>query len=174
MIHATVDFDLIYDTAFHPDAVAKGIAALREGACILTDTKMVKVGISMKRLRKFKTRVLCAISQPEVVRQSRLTGVTRAAVAMQKMVPFMGGSIVAIGNAPTALREVLKLSRKRSHRPSLIVGVPVGLVGAKESKEMLMKTKIPYIAVRGERGGSPLAVSIVNALALLALESEHE
>ena len=110
MIHATADFDLIYDTAFHPDAIAQGIAALREGALIITDTKMVKAGIAMKRLRKYKTRVLCAIAHTEVAREARMTGATRASVAMRKMSASMGGSIVAIGNAPTALREVLMLS----------------------------------------------------------------
>ena len=81
----------------------------------------------------------------------------------------MGGSIVAIGNAPTALFEILELAEKESRIPSLIIGVPVGLVGARESKEMLMKKDIPYITVRGEKGGSPLAVSIINGLAVLAL-----
>ena len=169
MIHATVDFDLVHDTKFHPEAISKGIAALRKGAPIITDTKMVKAGISLKRLRKYKTKILCAISHPEVIKEARLSGKTRASVAMQKMSSLMGGSIIAIGNAPTALFEILELAEKESQIPSLIIGVPVGLVGASESKEMLMKKDIPYITVRGEKGGSPLAVSIINGLAVLAL-----
>ena len=169
MIHATVDFDLVHDTTFHPEAISKGIAALKKGAPIITDTKMVKAGISLKRLRKYKTKILCAISQPEVIKEARLSGRTRASVAMQKMSSFMDGSIVAIGNAPTALFEVLELVEKKSRMPSLIIGVPVGSVGARESKEMLIKKEIPYITVRGEKGGSPLAVSIINGLAVLAL-----
>ncbi|MCK5010757.1 MAG: precorrin-8X methylmutase [Deltaproteobacteria bacterium] len=169
MIHATVDFDLVHDTKFHPEAISKGIAALRKGAPIITDTKMVKAGISLKRLRKYKTKILCAISHPEVIKEAKLSGKTRASVAMQKMSSLMGGSIVAIGNAPTALFEILELAEKESQIPSLIIGVPVGLVGASESKEMLMKKDIPYITVRGEKGGSPLAVSIINGLAVLAL-----
>ncbi len=169
MIHATVDFDLVHDTKFHPEAISKGIAALRKGAPIITDTKMVKAGISLKRLRKYKTKILCAISHPEVIKEARLSGKTRASVAMQKMSSLMGGSIVAIGNAPTALFAILELAEKESQIPSLIIGVPVGLVGASESKEMLMKKDIPYITVRGEKGGSPLAVSIINGLAVLAL-----
>lgn len=169
MIHATVDFDLVHDTTFHPEAISKGIAALRKGAPIITDTKMVKAGINLKRLRKYKTKILCTISHPEVIRAAKLSGKTRASVAMQKMSSLMDGSIIAIGNAPTALFEVLKLAEKESQIPSLIIGVPVGLVGASESKEMLMKKDIPYITVRGEKGGSPLAVSIINGLAVLAL-----
>ena len=169
MIHATVDFDLVHDTKFHPEAISKGIDALRKGAPIITDTKMVKAGISLKRLRKYKTKIVCAISHPKVVKEARLSGKTRASVAMQKMSSLMGGSIVAIGNAPTALFEILELAEKESQIPSLIIGVPVGLVGASESKEMLMKKDIPYITVRGEKGGSPLAASIVNGLAVLAL-----
>ena len=169
MIHATVDFDLVHDTKFHPEAISKGIAALRKGAPIITDTKMVKAGISLKRLRKYKTKILCAISHPEVIKEARLSGKTRASVAMQNMSSLMGGSIIAIGNAPTALFEILELAEKESQIPSLIIGVPVGLVGASESKEMLIKKDIPYITVRGEKGGSPLAASIVNGLAVLAL-----
>ena len=170
MIHATVDFDLVHDTKFHPEAIAKGIAALRRVAPIITDTKMVKAGISLKMLRKYKTKILCAISHPEVIKEAKLSGKTRASVAMQNMNSLMDGSIIAIGNAPTALFEVLKLAEKGVRKPSLIIGVPVGLVGARESKEMLMKEAIPYITVRGEKGGSPLAVSIINSLAVLALE----
>ena len=169
MIHATVDFDLVHDTKFHPEAISEGIAALRKGAPVITDTKMVKAGISLKRLRKYKTKILCAISHPEVIKEARLSGKTRASVAMQKMSSLINGSIVAIGNAPTALFEILELAEKESQIPSLIIGVPVGLVGASESKEMLMKKDIPYITVRGEKGGSPLAVSIINGLAVLAL-----
>lgn len=169
MIHATVDFDLVHDTTFHPDAITKGIDALRKGAPVITDTKMVKAGINLKRLRKYKTKILCAISHPDVIKEARLSGKTRASLAMKKMSSLMDGSIVAIGNAPTALVEILELAKKESKVPSLIIGVPVGLVGARESKEMLMGKDIPYITVRGEKGGSPLAVSIINGLAVLAL-----
>lgn len=174
MIHATADFDLVDDTKFHHEAIAKGIAALRRGAPIITDTKMVKAGIASKRLQKYRTKILCAISHPEVVREAKRSGKTRASVAMQKMKSLLGGSIIAIGNAPTALFEVLRLAKKASQKPSLIIGVPVGLVGARESKEMLMETSISYIAVQGEKGGSPLAVSIVNSLTLLAMENSYD
>ena len=174
MIHATADFDLVDSTKFHPEAVAQGIAALKGGAPIITDTKMVKVGIAGRRLRRYKTKIICAISHPEVIRDAKRSGKTRAAVAMQKMRSLLGGSIVVIGNAPTALFEVLELAKKASQRPSLVIGVPVGLVGAKESKEMLMKEAIPFITVRGEKGGSPLAVSIINGLSLLSMENRND
>lgn len=167
MIHATVDFDLVNTTTFHPEALSRGIFALRAGAPIITDTKMVKAGISLKRLRKYKTKILCAISRADVIREARSTGKTRAATAMHKLADSLGGSIVAIGNAPTALFELLEIAENKSRRPALIVGVPVGLVGARESKEMLIKSGIPSITVRGEKGGSPLAASIINGLAQL-------
>jgi precorrin-8X/cobalt-precorrin-8 methylmutase len=168
MIHATVDFDLVHTATFHPEALSRGISALRAGAPIITDTRMVKAGISLKRLRKYKTRILCAISRADVIREARSTGKTRAATAMHKLADALGGSIVAIGNAPTALFELLEIAENKSHRPALIVGVPVGLVGARESKELLIKSGIPAITVRGEKGGSPLAASIINGLAQLA------
>ena len=174
MIHATVDFDLVQTTTFHPEALSRGITALRAGIPIITDTRMVKAGISLKRLRKYKTKVLCAISCADVIREARSTGKTRAATAMHKLADELGGSIVAIGNAPTALFELLEIAENKSRRPSLIVGVPVGLVGARESKEMLIKSGLPSITVQGEKGGSPLAASIINGLAQLAGEQNSD
>ena len=168
MIHATVDFDLVQTTTFHPEALSLGITALRAGVPIITDTRMVKAGISLKRLRTYKTKIFCAISRGDVIREARSTGKTRAATAMHKLTDALGGSIIAIGNAPTALFELLEIAENKSHRPALIVGVPVGLVGARESKELLIKSGIPAITVRGEKGGSPLAASIINGLAQLA------
>ena len=174
MIHTTVDFELVHTTVFHPQALAAGIAALRRGASIITDTNMVKAGISMKRLQPYGTRVVCAISRSRVMQEARQKGKTRAAAAMHALSSVMGGSLVAIGNAPTALREVLSIAEKEKCRPSLIVGVPVGLVGAAESKEMLMASGLPFITVRGEKGGSPLAASIVNGLAILSMEDSND
>lgn len=174
MIHATVDFDLVHRTVFHPRALSAGIAALRRGSPVITDTSMVKSGINLKRLRTYGTKTVCAISRAQVAREARLQGKTRAAAAMHTLKPLMGGAIVAIGNAPTALREVISIARGKEHRPSLIIGVPVGLVGAAESKEMLMTSGLPFITVRGEKGGSPLAASIVNGLALLSMENSND
>jgi precorrin-8X/cobalt-precorrin-8 methylmutase len=174
MIHATVDFDLVQTTTFHPDALSRGISALRASAPIITDTRMVKAGISKKGLRKYKTKVLCAISRADVIREARSTGKTRAATAMRILADTLGGSIVAIGNAPTALFELLEIAKNKSCMPALVVGVPVGLVGARESKEMLIQSGIPAITVRGEKGGSPLAASIINGLAQLAGKQSND
>ncbi len=174
MIHATADFELVHTTAFHSRALQAGIKALRGGAPIITDTNMVKAGISLKRLRAYGTKVCCAISRQAVAKEARITGKTRAAAAMRSLAPRMKGSLVAVGNAPTALREVLAIAGNRAHRPALIIGIPVGMVDAVESKEQLIASGLPFITVRGERGGSPLAASVVNALALLAAEGNHE
>ena len=174
MIHATVDIDLVQTTTFHPEALSRRLTALRAGVPIISDTRMVKAGISLKRLRKYKTKVLCAISRADVIREARSTGKTRAATAMHKLADELGGSIVAIGNAPTALFELLKIAENKAHRPALIVGVPVGLVGARESKVMLIKSGIPSITVRGEKGGSPLAASLINGLAQLGGEGNSD
>jgi precorrin-8X/cobalt-precorrin-8 methylmutase len=174
MIHATVDFDLVHTTTFHPEALSLGISALRAGAPIITDTRMVKAGISKKGLRKYKTKVLCVISRADVIREARSTGKTRAATAMRILADTLGGSIVAIGNAPTALFELLEIAKNKSRMPALVVGVPVGLVGARESKEMLIQSGIPSITVRGEKGGSPLAASIINGLAQLAGKQNND
>jgi precorrin-8X/cobalt-precorrin-8 methylmutase len=173
MIHATADFELVHTTAFHPRALQLGMAALRGGAPIIADTNMVKAGISLARLRPYGTKICCAISRPAVAKEARRTGKTRAAAAMRALAPLMKGSLVAVGNAPTALREVLAIAGDKACRPALIIGVPVGMVGAAESKEMLIASGLPFITVRGEKGGSPLAASVVNALALLSAEMEH-
>jgi precorrin-8X/cobalt-precorrin-8 methylmutase len=174
MIHATADFELVHTTIFHHRALQAGRKALRSGAVIITDTNMVKAGISMKRLRAYGTKVCCAISRQAVAKEARLTGKTRAAAAMRSLAPLMKGALVAVGNAPTALREVLAIAGNRLHRPALIIGVPVGMVDAAESKEQLIASGLPFITVRGEKGGSPLAASVVNALALLSAEDKHE
>ena len=174
MIHATADFELVHTTKFHPRALHAGIQALRSGAPIIADTNMVKAGISMMRLRGFGTIVCCAISRQAVAKEARITGTTRAAAAMRALAPLMKGALVAVGNAPTALREVLAIAGNRLYRPALIIGIPVGMVDAAESKEQLIASGLPFITVRGERGGSPLAASVVNALALLAAEGTHE
>jgi precorrin-8X/cobalt-precorrin-8 methylmutase len=174
MIHATADFELVHTTVFHPRALPAGIKALRGGAAIITDTNMVKAGISLKRLRAYGTNVCCAISRQAVAREARISGKTRAAAAMRALAPLMKGALVAVGNAPTALCEVLSIAGNKAHRPALIIGVPVGMVGAAESKELLIASGLPFITVRGEKGGSPLAASMVNALALLAEENKHE
>lgn len=168
VIHATADFELGRSLSFHPDAVRAGIKAIRAGKPIIADVQMVQVGINKQRLRKFGSDVRVYISDDDVVEEAKRLGTTRAIVSMRKAVAEAEGGIFAIGNAPTALLELICLMREEKAKPGLIVGVPVGFVSAAESKEALSKLHVPFITNRGRKGGSPAAVAIVNALALLA------
>jgi precorrin-8X/cobalt-precorrin-8 methylmutase len=168
IIHATADFDLGRKIIFHPDAVSAGIAAIRAGKPVVADVQMVQVGISKPRIEKFGGDVRVYISDPDVVADAKRLNLTRAIVSMRKAVQDADGAIFAIGNAPTALLELIRLIKAGEARPSLVVGVPVGFVSAAEAKEELAKLDVPYITNRGRKGGSPVAVAAVNALSILA------
>jgi precorrin-8X/cobalt-precorrin-8 methylmutase len=174
VIHATADFEFGDILRFHPDvgpshAICAGIDALRGGCTVVTDVRMVQVGISERLLTPFGGGIVCDIGHPEVQALARERGLTRAAVAMRRNKQQMNSGIVAIGNAPTALLEVIRLVRAEGIRPALIVGVPVGFVNAVESKAELLKLRaVPCITTVGRKGGSPVAVAIVNALLRLA------
>ncbi|MFC7440420.1 precorrin-8X methylmutase [Laceyella putida] len=168
VIHATADFDLGRSVTFHPDAVRAGIRAIRAGKPIVADVQMVQVGINKSRLEQFGGDVRVYISDADVMEEAKRLGTTRAIVSMRKAVAEAEGGIFAIGNAPTALLELIRLVREGKAKPGLIVGVPVGFVSAAESKEELLKLDVPFITNLGRKGGSPAAVAIVNALALLA------
>lgn len=176
-IHATGDFDFGRIIRFHPQAIASGLAALRRGAPVITDVAMVQVGIASDLLGRLGGRTLCDIRAAEVYALAQAEGMTRSAAAMRRNAAPIHGGIVAIGNAPTALLEVLRLIREEGIRPALIVGAPVGFVNAAESKAELMQLAdgrpewdVPYITTLGRKGGSTVAVAIVNALLRLALE----
>lgn len=170
VIHASADFELGRSLVFHPEAVQAGIRAIREGRPVVADVQMVQVGISKPRLNRFGGDVHCYISDPDVVEEAKRLGTTRAIVSMRKAARLAEGGIVAIGNAPTALLELIRLVRAGEARPGLIVGVPVGFVSAAESKELLRTLEgTPFITNVGRKGGSPVAVAIVNALSLLAV-----
>lgn len=165
VIHTTADPGIAGDLRFHPGAVADGLAALRGGASIFTDVNMLKSGINLTRLGNYGGEVFCAINDAAVIEKSKRWGITRAAAAMRLYAPRLSGSIVAIGNAPTALFQLLDLIGQGECLPALVVGTPVGFVGAAESKDMLIsRSPVPYISLVGTRGGSPIAVSIINAL----------
>jgi precorrin-8X/cobalt-precorrin-8 methylmutase len=168
VIHASADFDLGRSLVFHPRAVEAGIRAIRSGKTVVADVQMVQVGISKPRIAKFGGDVRVYISDPDVMEEAKRLGTTRAIISMRKAVKEAEGGIFAIGNAPTALLELIRLVREGIAKPGLIVGVPVGFVSAAESKEELMKCDIPFITNHGRKGGSPAAVAIVNALSLLA------
>lgn len=173
LIHASGDFDFNGLTAFHPDAVTAGIAALRAGRPIVADVEMIAVGLSSPRLAHFGVSVQHFIADEDVIRQAQAQAEnsTRAVQAMRKAwrLGLLDGGLVAIGNAPTALLEVIRLVRDEGARPGLIIGMPVGFVAAAESKEALGQlTAVPWVLTRGRKGGSTLVVAALHALLALA------
>ena len=165
LIHASGDVGYAPITRVHPEAIDRAIEALKSGAHIYTDVEMVRTGINKKKLASFGGEVHCLVADPDVAVQAKELGITRSMVAMRKFGKALDGSIVAIGNAPTALFEVLRLVREEGIRPACIVGIPVGFVGAAESKAELAENGIvPYITVEGTKGGSPIAAAAINAL----------
>ena len=165
VVHTTGDPQVAASMFFHDQAIAAGMDALRAGAKIITDVTMVQAGINKRRLAEYGGHVDCLIHTPEVVEEARALGVTRAMISLRHQQEQLAGAIIAIGNAPTALFELLSLIRHGAAKPALIIGVPVGFVGAAESKELLIaENPLPFITLRGNKGGSNVAASIVNAL----------
>lgn len=172
VIHSTADFEYKDIIRFSPLALASGMAALRAGKPVITDVRMVEAGISKDRLGPLGGMVYCFSSDADVIERAMSTGDTRTAISMEKAAPHIQGAVIAIGNAPTALNALLRLYRERNIRPALVVGVPVGFVGAEESKEELMRSGLEYITTAGRKGGSTVAVAIVNALLIEAVKNE--
>jgi precorrin-8X/cobalt-precorrin-8 methylmutase len=168
LIHTTADFDFIRWTRFHPQALAVGIAAIRNGAAIVTDTRMAQAGITKRHLAPFGSEVHCFIDEPEVMAIAKAENTTRAAAAVLCARELLHGGVAVIGNAPTALIELVRLHEQEKLQPALVVGVPVGFVNAAEAKELLMASGLIYISVAGRKGGSAVAAAAVNALADLA------
>jgi precorrin-8X/cobalt-precorrin-8 methylmutase len=165
IVHATADFSFARSLHIHPEAVERGRAALAAGQPIFCDVKMLQAGIT-----KVRNEVVCAIGRPEVAALAQQRQCTRAAAAMEWLTPRLAGAIVAVGNAPTALRKLLEIVRGGGPRPALVVGLPVGLVGAREAKLSLLESDLCYITNTTARGGSPVAAAAVNALATLEEE----
>jgi len=166
VVHATADTDFASAMVFSEGSVEAGISAIRAGCKVITDVNMLKAGISSLDRAG---RVSCRISDPVTAALAKESKTTRAATAMRLLAGDMKGAIVAVSNAPTALYEVMRLVREEGVRPALIVGVPVGFVGASESKEELLGLlEVPFITCRGRKGGSPVGAAIVNALIKLA------
>ncbi len=177
MIHANADFEFNGLTAFHPEAMQAGLAAvLKGGAPIVADVEMICVGLSAPRLRHFGMTTHHYISDADVIEQAKDEGTTRAVQAMRKAHRHgkLDDAIVGIGNAPTALIEVIRLIREEDARPALVIGMPVGFVSAAESKDLLMTANdVPWVAIRGRKGGSTLIVAAIHALLGLA-EAEQK
>ena len=177
MIHANADFEFNGLTAFHPEAMQAGLAAvLKRGTPIVADVEMICVGLSKPRLKHFGMTTHHYISDDDVIEQAKAEETTRAVQAMRKAhrEGKLEGAIVGIGNAPTALIEVIRLIREEGAKPALIVGMPVGFVSAAESKDLLMTVNdIPWVAIKGRKGGSTLVVAAIHALLGLA-EAEQK
>jgi precorrin-8X/cobalt-precorrin-8 methylmutase len=187
VIHSTADFEFQKTLVFHPDAVRVGIKAIRAGMDILTDIEMVKTGINKRLLEKWGGKVICNINRSGVrsegpgVKEHDTGNKTKAALGIETALKEKGNiGIIAVGNAPTALLKVIELLNNSSlltphsslvtPHPSLVVGVPVGFVKALESKALLSAQKFPFITNLSRKGGTPVAVAIVNALLKMAAE----
>jgi len=166
VIHACGMVDIVSDLAFSTGAGAAGRAALQAGAPILCDARMVAEGITRPRLPK-NNRVICTLHDDGVPGLAQALGNTRSAAALEHWREHLEGSVVVIGNAPTALFYLLEMLDAGAPKPALIIGMPVGFIGAAESKDALAADSrgVPYVVVRGRRGGSAMAVAAVNALA---------
>jgi precorrin-8X/cobalt-precorrin-8 methylmutase len=172
MIHANADFDFNGLTDFHPAAIEAGVQAMVRGATpVVADVEMICVGLSAPRLAHFGMRTHQFISDADVIAAAKAEDTTRAVQAMRKAhrLGLVDGAIVGIGNAPTALIEVVRLIRDEGARPALVVGMPVGFVSAAESKDLAAElTDVPWIVIRGRKGGSTLVVAALHALLALA------
>ncbi len=166
LIHSCGMTDITKDLEASPDAVKIGRNALAGGAAILCDSQMVANGITKARLPK-NNPIICTLNHPEVTELARQINNTRSAAALELWRPHLAGAVVAIGNAPTALFRLLELLDQNVDKPALILGFPVGFVGAAESKTELATNSrgVPFITLHGRRGGSAIAAAAVNALA---------
>jgi len=166
VIHATADFDFAKQNAiiFHKDAISSALNAIANRCTIVGDSDIVLAALNKKSLNDFGLRCICKISDAPVASEAKQLNKTRAEIAMRKAAADINNGIVAIGNAPTALYEVIRMVKEGVVKPALIIGIPVGFVSAVESKEELLSVNVPYITNKGRKGGSTVAASIINAL----------
>jgi len=171
IIHATADFDFADSTVISPGALESARQALLRGSCLLSaDTRMIVSGVNRGLLDKFGARLECFVDSEEARKMAAEKGITRSMANIRLCARSNREGIYLIGNAPTALYELLDLAAAGTIRPALVIGVPLGFVGAAESKEELMKTALPHISTRGRKGGSPVAVAILHALMYMTAE----
>ncbi|WP_026842099.1 precorrin-8X methylmutase [Citrifermentans bremense] len=175
-IHTSADFDYARSMFIAKSAVDSGIAALKAGCGIVTDTTMIISGMSKERLKQFGVLVSCYVADPQVAKDAKAQLITRSIVAMRKGARDPKNGIFVIGNAPTALYELIRLIREERVRPRLIVALPVGFVGAAESKEALKELakdfpELPFITNTGRKGGSNVAAAVMNAILIQAESS---
>lgn len=164
VIHTSADFEYARTLRFSPDAVASGLAALRQGCTIVTDTNMAYMGISQRSLETLHSTKVCFMADADVAQMAKDQGTTRAVACMDKACAIHGPLIIAVGNAPTALLRLDELIRAGKIHPNLVIGVPVGFVNVVYAKEVIMQSGVPYIVAKGRKGGSTIAAAICNAL----------
>ena len=166
IIHSTADFDFARDNKiiFQKDAIKNGLEALKNGSSIVVDVNGIIGLLNKQNPKDFGNDVICNISEPSIMEAAKEAGKTRAQMSMRIAKEDMNGGIVVVGNAPTALLEVMEMIREGITKPALVVGIPVGFVSAVESKDELAKMNVPFITNHGRKGGSSSAAAIVNAL----------
>jgi len=167
IIHSTADFDFAGENGviFHKKAIENGMNALKNGRSIVVDVNGVIGGLNKQNLKDFQNKVVCNISNPVIMEIAKKENKTRSQVSMRAALSDIDGGIVVIGNAPTALMEVIQMVKEGIVKPALIIGIPVGFICAAESKEELSKLKeVPFITNKGRKGGSSSAAAIINAL----------
>lgn len=174
VIHTTADFDYADNLVFSANAVEAGLSVIRSGCVIVTDTQMARSGINKTVLGKFGGEALCFMSDPDVAKEAKERGVTRATVSMERAAALDRPLILALGNAPTALVRACELMEEGKLCPALVIGVPVGFVNVVESKELLLTMPGEHIVARGRKGGSNVAAAICNALLYTASHNERE
>ena len=172
-IHTSADFDYADNLCFSEGAVERALDALRQGACIVTDTQMGKSGINKRTLARLGGEAYCFMSDEDVAAAAKANGTTRAVASMDKAAQLDKKLIIAVGNAPTALVRLYELIKEGKIHPELIIGVPVGFVNVVQSKELIMQAGVPYIVARGRKGGSNIAACICNAL-LYMIDNNRE
>ena len=164
MVHACGQVDLVEDLAFSPDVVVRAREALDAGAPVLCDAEMVASGVTRRRLPK-DNEVVCTLNDPRTPGLAADLGTTRTAAALELWRDRLDGAVVAIGNAPTALFHLLEMVAAGAPRPAAVLGIPVGFIGAVESKDALAASDLEHLVVRGRRGGSAITAAAVNAIA---------
>ena len=169
LIHTTADLHIADSLRFRNDPVSAGLTALRNGAPLFCDSKMIRAGVSLDKLKSINAtytpaHLHCYISDADVIERARLEGKTRAICSAEKAKDMLDGSIVLIGNAPLALARIARFILEDDIRPALVIGMPVGFVNVTESKELLELCPVPQIVLSGRRGGSTLAVATLHAI----------
>jgi precorrin-8X/cobalt-precorrin-8 methylmutase len=176
LIHTTADFSLLDDLLLPSDAIERGCAALQTGAPIYVDSNMIAAGISLVRLQRCCARyqrddIHVHVADPDVADKAKEAGLPRAVFALRKALPMLSGAIVCFGNSPVGLLELNRLIVETRLEPALVVAMPVGFVHVVESKQELLGLAVPQIVIRGRRGGSPLAVATLHALAAIVTDT---